>query len=126
VRARLGIGLVLLLAACGGVASPTGSVECREPVNGVLTVTADSLAFDTGCLALPAGEAVTIRLVNAEDVEPHNVAIYTDPSGSTQLFGGDIVDGGESIDYQIPALEAGTYYFDCTIHPAMNGSVVVQ
>jgi len=126
VRARIGIGLVLLLAACGGVASPTGSVECREPVNGVLTVTADSLAFDTDCLALPAGEAVTIRLVNAEDVEPHNMAIYTDSSRTTQRFSGDIVDGGDSIDYQIPALEAGTYYFDCTIHPAMNGSVVVQ
>jgi plastocyanin len=95
-------------------------------VNGVLTITADGLAFDTGCLALPAGEAVTIRLVNAEDVEPHNVAIYTDSSKSTQRFSGDIVDGGESIDYQIPALEAGTYYFECTIHPAMNGSVVVQ
>lgn len=91
----------------------------------MLTVTADGLAFDTDCLALPAGEAVTIRLVNA-DAEPHDVAIYTDSSKSTQLFGGDIVDGGESIDYQIEALEAGTYYFDCTIHPAMNGSVVVQ
>ncbi|MEK6191567.1 MAG: cupredoxin domain-containing protein [Chloroflexota bacterium] len=125
-RARLGIGLVLLLVACGGAASPTGSVECRESVNGVLTVTADSLAFDTGCLALPAGEAVTIRLVNAEGAEPHVVAIYTDSSRSRQLFSGDIVDGGESIDYQIDALEAGTYYFDCTIHPAMNGSVVVQ
>ncbi|MGH2483584.1 MAG: cupredoxin domain-containing protein [Candidatus Limnocylindria bacterium] len=124
-RARIGIGLILLLAACGGATSPTGSVECREPVNGVLIVTADGLAFDTGCLALPAGEAVTIRLVNA-DAEPHDVAIYTDSSKSTQLFGGDIVDDGESIDYQIEALEAGTYYFDCTIHPAMNGSVVVQ
>jgi plastocyanin len=126
VRARIGIGLVLLLAACGGGASPAGSVECREPVNGVLTVTADSLAFDTDCLALPAGEAVTIRLVNAEDVEPHNMAVYTDSSRTTQRFSGDIVDGGESIEYEIPALEAGTYYFDCTIHPAMNGSVVVR
>ena len=91
----------------------------------MLTITADGLAFDTGCLALPAGEAVTIRLVNA-DAEPHNVAIYTDSSKSTQLFGGDILDGGESIDYQIPALQAGMYYFECTVHPAMNGSVVVQ
>jgi len=119
------MGLILLLAACGGATSPIGSVECREPVKGMFIVTADGLAFDTGCLALPADEAVTIRLVNA-DAEPHNVAIYTDSSKSTQLFGGDIVDGGETIDYQIEALAAGTYYFVCTVHPAMNGSVVVQ
>lgn len=125
-RARIGIGLLLLLAACGGATSPTSSVECREPVNGVLTVTAEGLAFDTDCLAFPAGEAVTIRLVNAEDAEPHNVAIYADSSRSAQVFGGDIVDGGDSIDYQVEALAAGTYYFDCTIHPAMNGSVVVR
>jgi len=94
-------------------------------VNGVLTITADDLAFDTACLALPAGEAVTIVLVNA-DSQPHNVTIYTDSSKGTELFAGEIIEGGETIEYEIPALEAGTFYFDCTVHPAMNGSVVVS
>jgi len=125
-RARLGIGLVLLLAACSSATSPSPSVACREAVDGVLTITAQSLAFDTACLALPAGEAVIIRLVNAEDVEPHNLAIYTDSSRTTQLFAGEIIEGGETIDYEIAALEAGTFYFDCTVHPGMFGSVVVQ
>jgi len=128
VRARLGIGLLgllLLLAACGGATSPSGSVECREPVNGVLTITAESLVFDTACLALPAGEAVVIRLVNA-DTQPHNATLYTDSTKGTQLFAGEIIEGGESIDYEIDPMEAGTYYFDCTVHPGMDGSVVVQ
>ena len=114
-----------MLAACGGAPSPTGSIECREPVNGVLTVAAESLLFDTACLALPAGPPVTIVLDNA-DTQTHNVAIYTDSSKATQLFTGEIIEGGETIEYEIPALDVGTYYFDCTVHPAMNGSVVVQ
>ena len=124
-RTRIGLGIFLLLTACGGAASPTGSVDCTEPVDGVLTVTAESLVFDTTCLALPADESVTIAFENF-DTQPHNVAIYTDSSKATELYEGELIEGGESIDYEIPVLEAGTFYFDCTVHPGMNGSVVVQ
>ena len=124
-RGRIGLGLLLLLAACGGATSPSGSVDCTEPVDGVLTVTAESLVFDTACLALPADEPVTIALENL-DTQPHNVAIYTDSSKTTQLYVGEIIEGGESISYEIPALEAGTFYFDCTVHPGMKGAVIVQ
>ena len=124
-RGRIGLGLLLLLAACGGATSPSGSVECTEPVDGVLTVTAESLVFDTACLALPAGEPVTLAFENL-DTGPHNVAIYTDSSKTTQLYVGEIIEGGESISYEIPALEAGTFYFDCTVHPGMKGTVIVQ
>jgi plastocyanin len=100
-------------------------VDCREPVNGVLTVTADDLVFDTACLALPAGEPVTIAFDNP-DTQPHDIVIWTDSSTTTQLFAGEIIDPGESIEYQVPALDPGTFYFNCTVHPGMNGSVVVQ
>lgn len=91
----------------------------------MLTVTAESLVFDTACLALPAGERVTIAFENL-DTQPHDVAIYTDSSKTTQLYVGELIEGGESIEYEVPALEVGTFYFDCTVHPGMNGSVVVQ
>jgi plastocyanin len=125
VRAGIGLGLLLVLAACGGATSPSGSVDCREPVNGVLTVTADDLVFDTACLALPAGEPVTIAFDNP-DTQPHDIVIWTDSSTTTQLFAGEIIDPGESIEYHVPALDPGTFYFNCTVHPGMNGSVVVQ
>jgi plastocyanin len=115
---------LLTLAACTG-GSPGGSVQCRAPVDGVLTITAANLLFDTACLALPADEAVTIRLVN-DDTQPHNLAIYTDSSKETLLFSGDIIDAGEEIEYEVDPIPAGTFYFDCTVHPGMNGSVVVE
>jgi plastocyanin len=124
-RLLLPVVAAVLLAACGGSASPTGSVDCRGPVNGVLTVTVADRQFDTGCLALPAGEAVTIRLVN-DDIEPHNLALYTDSDKGTELYAGEIIDGGETVDYDLDPLEAGTFYFDCTVHPDMYGSVVVE
>ncbi len=89
------LAAALLLAACGG-GSPSGSAECRAAVDGELTITADDLAFDTACIALPADEAITLILVN-DDTDPHNVAIYTDSSKDTELFAGVIIDGGETI-----------------------------
>jgi plastocyanin len=116
--------VVALVAACTADPGSTGSVECRESIDGALTLTAESLEFDTGCLALPAGEPVTVTLENA-DTQSHNLAIYTDSTKSTQLFVGEIIDGGESIE-NVFELEAGTYYFDCTVHPGMKGTVTVQ
>ena len=118
------LAVALLLAACSAE-SPTESVECSNAQGGVITITAEALLFDTACMVVPAGEAFTIVLVN-DDTEPHNVAIYADSSKSTVYFTGKIIDGGETIEYEVPALEAGTYYFDCTVHPGMNGSVIAE
>ena len=121
----LALTSIILLAACSASASPTGSAECRAAVDGVVTVTVTNRQFDTACLALPAEEAVTIRLVN-DDTEPHNMALYTDSSKETELYGGEIIDGGETMDYDLDPLEAGTFYFDCSVHPEMQGSVLVE
>ena len=104
------IGLLLVAALClsaaacqasasssGTAASATAPAGCVAPVDGVLTLTAADVKFDADCLALPSGEATTVRLVN-NDSEPHNLAIYTDSSRSTQLWAADqIADPGETV-----------------------------
>jgi plastocyanin len=56
---------------------------------------------------------------------PHNVAIYTDSSKSSKLFAGDLVSNTDVV-YEVPALEPGTYFFDCELHPNMTGEMVAE
>jgi plastocyanin len=55
---------------------------------------------------------------------PHNIAIYTDDTATESLFVGELVTGPTSVDYEIPALDAGEYFFRCDVHPTtMLGTV---
>lgn len=82
-----------------------------------VVVSALNVAFGTDTLQAPADRAFTILFENEEAV-PHNVSIYTDESRSRALFTGEIITGPGSIDYEVGALEAGTYVFVCDVHPA--------
>jgi plastocyanin len=89
-------------------------------------VTAANIAFDTSTIELPAGEAATITFVNEDVGIQHNIAIYEDDTLAVELFGGELITGPAEVDYEIPALEAGEYYFLCIVHPNMSGTVVVS
>ncbi len=65
-----------------------------------------------------------MQLVN-EDAAPHNVAIYTDSSAGESLFVGELVSSATTV-YEVPALEPGTYFFRCDLHPEMNGTLVAD
>lgn len=108
----------------GGGAPVSGSrgAACA-PAGTALNVVAKNLSFGVKCLAAPAAQAFTIDFDN-QDGAPHNVAIYTDKSGSKSLFVGDRVDGPKKVIYQVPAIAAGTYYFQCDFHVFMNGTFI--
>ncbi len=103
--------------------TPTGEPTGPPPQGEAVEITAQGTAFDTSELALPADEPSTIVFHNNDSL-PHNVAIYT-AEGGDQLFAGDIITA-TTAEYPVPPLEAGSYYFQCDVHPTeMNGTVTV-
>jgi plastocyanin len=93
---------------------------------GGITLTAQGVQFDTKELDLTAGQATTITFDNKDPGTAHNLAIYSDPQKTTTLFQGDQVVGPTTEPYHVPPLQPGTYYFQCDVHPTMNGTVVVS
>ena len=90
-----------------------------------IEVVTDNLEFDVDELDLPAGTEVELELDNRDTVV-HNLSIY-ESKGGDELFKGELVDGGEDATYEIPALQGGSYFFQCDVHPAtMTGTVVVS
>lgn len=125
---------VLTLAACssGSSSTPGASTgggqppsDCAKVENGVINLSAADLEFSAPCMVANAGEAFTIHFTN-EDTQPHNVAVFTDSSKGTKIMGGDIISTqGESMDYEVEAQDVGQYYFDCEVHPDMNGTLYI-
>jgi len=129
-RSTIGVPVILalLLGACSGTASPPASVsldDCARLTDGVITISADDLEFSAPCMVANAGEAFTIHFENLES-QVHNVSLYTDSSKANEIQRGDTITGPDAeIDYEVDAMEAGEYYFDCFVHPAMNGTLYV-
>jgi plastocyanin len=128
----------LLLAACapaetsapaagnggnGGNGEPPA--DCVRVENGVINISAENLEFSAPCMVANAGEAFTIAFDNQDDGQMHNVAVYQDDSKANEIMRGDIIQGPAQAEYEVEALEAGEYYFDCTVHPNMNGTLYV-
>jgi plastocyanin len=107
---------------------PTGP-ECTPMQDGTVTVVAQGIAFTEGdCIEAAAGEPFTIEFDNRDEGTQHNIEIFTgpEPSGDTQ-FEGDLVTGPDQAQYDVPALDAGEFAFNCVVHPTtMIGSVQVS
>lgn len=115
------------------VTAPPPSATAPPPSTGpapgtgdTVEVTAQGIKFDTAEIVLAAGQATTIHFMNNDAGVQHNIVIATDETLSETLFSGDLVTGVGEATYEIPPLEAGTYYFQCAIHPSMNGVVTVR
>ncbi len=102
----------------------TGGSGPGGPGGGV-TVVAQNIAFDTSTINLPPAPS-TITFENRDAGVQHNIAIYSNSSLDQELFNGDLVTGPATAQYDVPALQPGEYYFQCNVHPNMNGSVVVS
>lgn len=119
--------VALLLAACAASSpEPTFSfADCaREDAARVVALSADSLEFSAPCIMVPADGPFTIRFTNREST-PHNVAVYDTADKGTAYLNGEHIGKDQSIDYAVEALPGGEYYFECAVHPVMNGTLFV-
>jgi plastocyanin len=123
------VALVAVVAA-GAVGLAHGERHFEKKGGLVASATASigtvdsTLAFNTATLALPVGKTVALTFDNQGAGIPHNVGIY-DQKGGKELFQGKIVTGPAKVVYDVTPLAAGTYWFQCDVHPSMNGTVNV-
>jgi plastocyanin len=111
-----------LLAGCEGATAQPGASQ--SPLEADVTISSGPMQFDADTLEAPAGTEFTLRYVNKGPM-PHNVAIYTDDSARTALFVGEVIETG-NIVYEVPAIPAGRYHFQCELHPEMKGALTAS
>jgi plastocyanin len=122
----------LLIAAPPPLPSvaPPPSSACGEDGQIVLDIVAQGTAFDPTCLVAPAEEDFTINFDNqdpAATVGEHNIAIAVDEASVLEdpIFDGELVAGPDTVEYAVPAMEEGSYFFHCDVHPSMAGALTV-
>jgi plastocyanin len=122
--------ILIPLLAIGYLASSDGGEAAAEPQAPVedsgptTSVTAEGLQFDTETITLAAAKPASIEFENL-DSAAHNLAIYEEQGGK-DIFKGEQIAGPDSTTYEFDAPEAGEYYFQCDVHPDMNGNVVSE
>jgi plastocyanin len=125
--------LVIAIALALTMGTDTSAGEATEhsggagATGGELEIAAENVAFNTDEIQLPADEEASLHLTNSDSSSvQHNISIYEDDSASKELFKGQTIPGGQDVTYEIPGLPKGEYYFQCDVHPGMNGTVTVQ
>ena len=133
---RRGALITLILVFASMLAACSAESDASEPADGgtggtatveggAVEITSEELAFDVSTIEAPGNEAFTITLVNNADTQPHNISIYTEEGGDLLGEEGATAEAGQTVTTDVAALEPGTYYFQCDIHPDMNGTLVV-
>jgi len=100
-----------------------GALIVTAPVNGI------QLGFEPSVLDVPADEDFAITFDNDDPGIPHNIQVFegTETTGKPIWAPKDnaVINGGESVEYDISGLAAGTYAFNCYVHPTMVGTLTV-
>ena len=114
-------------------ASPTPAPSGEPGASGpppaagpTVLVSALNVAFEQATLEAPADTPFKIEFDNKDASIQHNVAIHEGSITGTEVFKGEIFPGPDKRTYDVPALKAGAYEFNCTVHPNMAGTLTVN
>jgi plastocyanin len=114
--------------AAFGSPAASGSPGASAPAGTTVTVVATSQArFDTPALEVPANQPFTLVFDNQDATQPHNVVIHNPDDTKVAMGDTTFFTGPEKRTYQVPALAAGAYPFNCEVHPTtMTGTLTVK
>ncbi|HLA16446.1 MAG TPA: c-type cytochrome [Candidatus Limnocylindrales bacterium] len=110
----------------GGAASPSPQPSLPPDVHTV-DVVAEGIAFDITTMKAPANEQWAIAFDQRDTgVGGHDVDI--EKQDGTVVADNPVLTDPGTTTYAIPPLEAGTYVFQCSVHPipAMTGTLTVE
>jgi plastocyanin len=118
-----------------GSPSPSPSAAtCRPSGSTRITVTAPVGAsvngFGQTCLAVRAGVDFSVAFSNDDTGQLHTWSLFTDSSAAQRLGGApsasEAITGPAEKTYQLKALQPGSYFYRCDVHPTvMTGTLVV-
>jgi plastocyanin len=111
------------IAKANATPAPPPSGQAAGPT---LQLSALNVAYEQTALTAPAGTPFRIEFDNKDSGVPHNVSIHKDSTAGQEVFKGDIFNGPAKRTYDVPALDAGTYAFACSVHPSMTGTLTVE
>ena len=111
------------IAKANATPAPPPSGQAAGPT---LQLSALNVAYEQTALTAPAGTPFQIEFDNKDNGVPHNVSIHKDSTAGQEVFKGDIFSGPAKRTYDVPALDAGTYAFACSVHPNMTGTLTVE
>ena len=121
------VGVAMLAGGAALLLAARPAEEGAEGPEVTIALAAEGIVFGTDVLRAPAEEPFALAFDNRDAGIQHNVEIFDDADYSgTPLWKGELVTGPAQVTYEVPALEAGTYWFNCVVHPTMVGTLEVE
>lgn len=104
--------------------SAEASAGSSEPASGNVAITAAGVKFVETSVDVPAATAFKIDFDNQDAGTPHDIVIHKGDVNGEVVFDGEQFNGVKLMVYDVPALDAGTYAYVCSIHPGLMTGVM--
>jgi plastocyanin len=107
-----------MFAACGGSSTSTGPMAADTPVAAATVKATPAIQFTPSAVTIVVGGTVTVDFGSVA----HNVFFDNAPAGAPA----NITEPSSDKSATLTFTRAGTFAYNCHIHPGMHGTVVVK